>query len=334
LNAFDLSKSLTIWIPTYRRQEQLAALLHNLDQCALPRLAHVVVSDNDPGGSLWQAITCNGMTLPDGVTYRCNPANLSAGVNFLRAFETCETPWLMIVGDDDLFEANASPILDSLLSSLGATVLAVKFDSQLFGHQPSCQVENLQGYVGRLHPGQHAEAFNNLCFVSNWLFRVSPYRQHLASAYLGYSSKISHLFPLLQASASHGGNLMFSTLQPVRHGSTEGSSWPKAATWYEMAVTLSSFSGFVKAADRAALLRLLMHADWRRYIVKCLRVHQYYGDRSNGVNPWLIHSQLALISAGYRLALMLMFPILLLPANRLPRRLQEHLGDPGCIDRW
>lgn len=329
-----MTKPLTIWIPTYRRSQQLDALLTNLQQGGLTALAEVIVSDNDPDGPLAQAIRRNEQPLPPEIHYRCNPANLSAGVNFLRAFECCRTPWLMIVGDDDLFAPSAAADLQALIAGISPAVLAVKFDSSLFGHQPLCQAAGLQDYVDQLQPQQYPEAFNNLCLVSNWLFRCGPYRRHLASAYLGYSSKLSHLFPALLACARDGGLLLFSPQRPVLHGTTEGSSWPKAATWYEMAMTLSTFCGFVDRADRFALQRLLFHADWRRNLAKCLRVHQFYGDRSQGVKAWQIHGHLALLSGGYRLALLLALPLLLLPVGRLPRRLLQQLGDPGSIERW
>jgi hypothetical protein len=329
-----VNKPLTIWIPTYRRPGALATLLANLHQVGLTALADVVVSDNDPEGPLATAVASGGSPLPPEIHYRCNPANLSAGVNFLRAFEICHTPWLMIVGDDDLFAPVAVELLRAVLATLPPAVVAVKFDSGLYGAQQTCQAPGLQAYVDQLDPQCYADAFNNLCLVSNWLFRCEPYRRHLASAYLGYSSKLSHLFPALRACARDGGQLLFLPSQPIIHGTTAESSWPKAATWYEMAITLTSFSGFVDPPDRNALLRLLFHSDWRRTIAKCLRVHQFYSDGRHGVNAWQIHGYLALISGGYRLALLLALPLLLVPADRLPRRLSQQLGDPGSIERW
>jgi len=120
----------------------------------------------------------------------------------------------------------------------------------------------------------------------------------------------------------------------VIHGKTDDSSWPKAATWYEMVMTLTTFSGFVNRSDRQAFLRLLFHSDWRRNIAKCLRVHQFYGNGSQGIHAWQIHGQLALLSPGYCLAILLALPILLLPGGRLPGRLANQLGDPGCVERW
>lgn len=327
-------KPLTIWIPTYRRPRALAALLANLQQVGLIQLAEIVVSDNDPEGPLAAAFARGEAPLPHEVVYRCNLANLSAGVNFLRGFEACRTPWIMVVGDDDLFAPNAANELEGLLAQLSDGVIAVKFDSTLFGMQSCCNVSDLAEYVDQLDSRCYADAFNNLCLVSNWLFRCDCCLPHLASAYLGYSSKLSHLFPVLRACAYEGGQLFFSSSQPVMHGTTEASSWPKAATWYEMIITLTTFTGFIDPVNRKALLRLLLHSDWRRTIAKCLRVHQYYGQRDVGVNAWRVHAHLALCSFTYCWVLLLFLPILLFPPERLPRRILKQLGDPGTIERW
>lgn len=329
-----MTKLLTIWIPTYRRPRALAGLLSNLQQLGLADLAEVVVSDNDPEGALSAAFARGQAPLPANVLYRCNPANLSAGVNFLRAFEVCHTPWLMIVGDDDLFAPTAVEQLQQLLADLPSSVIAVKFDSGLYGAQKRCCVSGLAGYVAQLDPCSYPDAFNNLCLVSNWLFRCDRYRQHLASAYLGYSSKISHLFPALKACALEGGQLLFLPSQPVLHGTTEESSWPKAPTWVEMAITLSMFSGFVEPSDRQSLLRLLFHGDWRRNVVKCLRVHQFYSDGHQGFGAWKIHAHLTWAFPGYCLALVVSLPLLLLRPDLWPRRLRQKLGEPGSVDRW
>lgn len=324
---------LTIWIPTFRRPRQLAQLLSNIAETRISELAHIVISDNDPEGPLAFSVAAGEADLPGYVCYRCNSANLSAGVNFLRAFECCKTPWLMIVGDDDLFKFGAADQIQELIASLRDDIAAVKFDSSLFGFQPVCVSSGLSDYVDQLSPRNYPDAFNNLCLVSNWLFRTDSYRPYLANAYLGYSSKISHLFPVLQACVRDDAKLMFSDLQPVEHGISDA-SWPKAATWFEMVITLASFSGFIDAQNRSALLKLLLHSDWRRNIAKCLRVQHFYGDQRLGLNCWRMHMHLALISAGYLQALLLSWPLLLLPYRLWPRSLRNKLGDPGSIERW
>ncbi|KZR72356.1 Glycosyl transferase family 2 [Prochlorococcus marinus str. MIT 1313] len=329
----NLDKILTIWIPTFRRPQQLQQLLDNVIQTKIVDLAKIVISDNDPEGPLAKALMTGEANLPDNISYRCNSANLSAGVNFLRAFECCTTTWLMIVGDDDLFNFGAADRIQEMIASLGGDIAAVKFDSSLFGFQPACVSSGLCDYVDQLSPRDYPDAFNNLCLISNWLFRSESYRPYLASAYLGYSSKISHLFPALQACVQDDAKLMFSKLQPVEHGISDA-SWPKAATWFEMVITLASFSGFIDAQNRSALLKLLLHSDWQRNIAKCLRVQHFYGDQRLGLNCWRMHMHLALISISYLQALLLSLPLLLLPYRLWPRSLRNKLGDPGSIERW
>lgn len=332
-----MTKLLTIWIPTFQRPQQLARLITNISRCGLPAFAEIVISDNDPHSSEALALAQlppEATAIRDQLTYIRNPSNLTAGVNFLRAFEYSRTPWLMIVGDDDLFDARHVADLQALLPGLEPTIAAVKFDSSLFGSQrPDC-VPSLKGYVDGLQPAQFPEAFNNLCLISNWLFRPSPFLEHISSAFLGYSSKISHLFPVLRACCADGYRIQFSPLQPVVHGSTAESSWPKAATWTEMIITMSCFSGFIDRTNRRAILRLLLHSDWRRYVAKCLRVQHFYADAAMGISPWRIHGQLSLLSLSYFSAFLLSLPLLALPQRLLPGRIRRRIGDPGSVDRW
>lgn len=324
-----MAKPLTIWIPTYRRPAQVVSLLQAIATEGLGEIAEIVVSDNDQG----ELAACLMPFLESGVIYRRNVANLSAGVNFLRAFEVCSTPWLMIVGDDDCFTVGAAADLLAELETVPADVVAVKFDSGLFGAQPPVCVAGLDAYLCRLPSAHYADAFNNLLLISNWLFRVEPCRPFLSAAYLGYSSKLSHLFPLLQACVFDGGRMVFSTSRPVVHGCCDG-GWPKAATWYEMVITLSTFCGFIDRANRRALLRMVLHGDWPRLAAKCLRVGTFYPAFSEGVSPLAVHLHLSLSSRRYAAMLLILLPVLLMPRRWFPRALRQKLGEPGSIERW
>lgn len=327
-------KLLTIWIPTYQRPRPLLNLIKSINNSGLMRIADVVVSDNDPTEQ-HDIQSMIGTELRTGkITYIRNQSNLTAGVNFLRAFEVAKTPWLMIVGDDDLFTPDSVRILSTVTVSLKEDTAAVKFDSSLFGRQKEHKVFRLQAYVDQLRPDEYPDAFNNLCLISNWMFQTKPCLRHISSAFLGYSSKISHLFPILRACSQEGLSIQFLPSQPVIHGTCEEATWPKAATWSEMVMTMSSFSGFVDKLDRASLLRLILHPDLRRYFAKCFRVQYFYKDTVHGISPWHIHFQLCLLSSLYRMAFLLSFPFLLMPAHWLPKTYRKQLGDPGRVDRW
>ncbi len=328
-----MEKLLTIWIPTFRRLNKLFDLIENIENIGILEIADVVISDNDLEDSFYSELSHRRIKLSQGMSYRSNPANLSAGANFLRGFEICKTPWLMIVGDDDLFLPDASSNILNLLQTIPDDFVAVKYDSSLFGAQPNIFATSLDDYVNTLHSNDYPKAFNNLCLISNWLFRCNQYKQHFPSAYIGYSSKISHIFPALMACDLQQKKILFSSFMPISHG-TSDETWPKAATWYEMVMTLSSFSGFVDKSNRKSLIKLLIHSDLGRNLAKCLRVHQFYGDRKFGINPWNIHLNLALISKGYCLALLISLPILFLPSGFLPYFIKKRLGNPGSFERW
>lgn len=327
--------SLAVWIPTFRRGAQLRELLGNLQAQAVPTRHRVFVSDNDPQPEDEDDGPGLEPELLAGIHYRRNPANLTAGVNFLRAFEICTSEWVMILGDDDRLASGGLAVIEALLRDLPGDVCAVKFDSSLYGHQRELSCASLEDYVAGLPGGQRADAFNNLCLVSNWLFRREPTLRHLAAAYLGYASKISHLLPCLRACRREGMRIRFSRHQPVIHGSAD-EGWPKAASWYEMVLSLATFSGFLEAGDRRALRRLTLHGDWRRYAVKALRIQQFFSSRQavDGIAPWRIHWILAGLSPTYLLVVLALGPLLLLPCARWPRPLRRRLGHPGSFERW
>lgn len=321
--------SLAIWIPTFRRSEQLAFLIRNLRALSIPSRYPVFISDNDPDSTA----QTDDPALLENIHYRKNPANLTAGVNFLRAFEVCQSEWVMILGDDDRLTTDAVTILERTLREAEPHVCAVKFDSSLFGSQPDVTCGGLDDYLRFVRRHQRADAFNNLCLVSNWVFRREPFLRHLSSAYLGYATKISHLLPALRACREESRAIRFSSLQPVIHGSAD-EGWPKAASWYEMVVSLTTFSGFLDGADRSSLRDLILHGDWRRYAVKALRIQQFFCSGKSGIRPWRIHSILVGLSPTYLIILILLAPLLVLPLPLWPGRLRRSLGHPGSFDRW
>ena len=327
-------KPLTIWIPTFQRHSQLLRLLDSIIETDIMSLADIVISDNDPESDLNRDLPRQSLDSCFQIKYIRNSANLSAGANFLRAFESCRTSWLMIVGDDDTFDCSAALEIAESLRCCDQDVVGIKFDSSLYGKQKLYQAASLSDWVDQLRSADYADAFNNLCLVSNWIFRASPCRRYLSSGYLGYSSKVSHLFPAINAASASRSRLFFSPLKPVIHGCDNSSSWPKGPTWYEMVITLQTFTGFILESDRRALLRLLHHGRILRNAAKCLRIHQYYSTRGEGVRPWIIHAHLILGSWQYLIALISVFPFLFLPFALMPRALRRRLGDPGRPDRW
>jgi hypothetical protein len=239
----------------------------------------------------------------------------------------------MILGDDDRLQSNAIDILEETLKGLDPSICAVKFDSSLFGNQQDLTCRGLDEYLQSIPKRQRADAFNNLCLISNWIFRRVPYLRHLSTAYLGYPTKIPHLLPALRACHKEFLKIHFSSLQPVIHGSGD-EGWPKAASWYEMVVSLSTFSGFLDTTNRRALLKMVLHGDWRRYPTKVLRVQQFFSPQLSEIRAWRIHSVLAMLSPIYLLVLILLSPMLLIPSSLWPDLITRRLGPTGSFERW
>ena len=101
--------SLTLWIPTYNRPIELERLLRKIQQLSLWKYIDIVVSDN-------ASENCNVFDLDkelvNGIRIERRCFNLSAGANFLRAFEACNTDWIHIMGDDDLLSNTYLSIIE------------------------------------------------------------------------------------------------------------------------------------------------------------------------------------------------------------------------------
>lgn len=111
INNINMNPILTIAIPTYNRPEKIYEQVMGL----VPQITEevcLIVQDNhsdQPVESLFD----------DEVKKKCrflrNKNNIGADANIAKCFELCETPWLLVLGDDDPMEDFAvSTILDDI----------------------------------------------------------------------------------------------------------------------------------------------------------------------------------------------------------------------------
>ena len=57
------------------------------------------------------------------------------------------------------------------------SIIAIKFDSNLYGSQPECLSPGLDKYVNLIDTPCYPKALNNLCLISNWIFRREFYQK-------------------------------------------------------------------------------------------------------------------------------------------------------------
>jgi len=109
-----LPPKLTIYVPTYKRPVELAALLGSLagqaDGCV-----EVIVSDDDPAGSGYAVTVSSLSDSPARVVYERRRTNVGGDVNLLRGYDQGGAPWVWMIGDDDQVLPGA---LDAILAEI------------------------------------------------------------------------------------------------------------------------------------------------------------------------------------------------------------------------
>jgi hypothetical protein len=215
---------LTIAIPTYNRREELlrtvAALIPGLD-----RRVRVVIIDNHSDYVVKEAV-CGAFAaeITAGFSFYRNRANLGSGPNVLRCFETAETEWVWILGDDDF------PLPDAIATVLEAIVgypeaLSINFTSNILessGYARSaCTVaETLSDLAAGLG------CFSNLLFVSTNVYRLAPMTGQLRIGYLQLQSWGPHVSMMLSALQDQSGPVVLHPGRLVNWKPPEpGKSW-------------------------------------------------------------------------------------------------------------
>lgn len=213
---------LTIGIPTYNRADTVQANLGGIVD-RLPGWVEILVCDNasDP------PVVIDAVTLAAartrGVRIRIvrHPTNLGAPANILRLFELVDTPWLLLAGDDDpVLPERLDDILD--VTRRHAECSIVKFSSPYGGYDAEKLVRDFDGLM------RDGGNFNQLLFMSTFLFRVAPCRRHLRFAYMMAISAASQVAILLMAAAA-GERILLSPLTITRARGGEP-AWSPADT--------------------------------------------------------------------------------------------------------
>lgn len=290
----------------------------------------MVVSDN--ASDNWDVAQLED-DLIQGIRVEKRNCNLSAGANFLRAFERTCTEWVHVMGDDDILSANYLSIIQGHISNCPEDISAIKFDTGLYGRLKTASHNNLLTATSDIRGDSLSDWFNNLLLISGWLFRREQTCRHLRSAYLGYGTKLSHILPTLSCCEKEGRLILFSSDMPIVHGPNLD-NWPKAPTWTEMCLNTQLSQGYVSETNREALYRCLFMGSIVRLVVKVLRIRAYYQRPSTSVHWLRILVVLSGISTRFLIVTIATLPLLLVPPRIWPSRLCRILGSEGSFDRW
>jgi glycosyltransferase involved in cell wall biosynthesis len=203
-------RRLTIAIPTYDRE---ASLLRSLP-VVLTQVAEfrheveVVLIDNASPKPVSEMVAPL-LAEHDAVCVRVvrNRANVGLVGNILRCFETVETPYMWLLGDDDLIAPGAlKTVLDGIDGDPEAAFHNYTYEAFDRAH-PFCTV-GLDEFV------EKADSFATLLFMSIGVYRLDAFLPFLRFGYLYGYCWGPHL-ALVLASLGESGKVRFATEQLI-----------------------------------------------------------------------------------------------------------------------
>jgi hypothetical protein len=179
---------LTVAIPTYSRNELLARNFALLAPQLTPAV-RVLIIDNASPAPVSETLGA----LPDGVRLVRNSVNVGGNDNILRCVELCETPWIMLMGDDDApLPDMVGRIMRDIDANPGATVLHYA-TKNIHVREQEWSTRSREEFLARL------DSFPNLFFMASSVIQVAYVRHALGWAQQFTYSCAPHLALLLTA---------------------------------------------------------------------------------------------------------------------------------------
>lgn len=183
---------LTIAIPTFNRPDRIRNTVSRL----LPQLnsqVKVLVLDNcspvNVKEYLQQQIGSDVLNKVEVIRHR---VNIGGDANFQRCFELCDTPYIWMLGDDDMVREDAvALILEELNNFKNQDLIGINFNSNC------CKVER-KGAVtirGTRELAEKLDFFGNWLFISTSVYKTEEYLKHIRYQAWGAYSMASQLVP-------------------------------------------------------------------------------------------------------------------------------------------
>lgn len=209
---------LTIAIPTFDRneilQKHVAALVPQLNSDV-----RLVIFDNASAQPVEATLkgVLNDYASADVRIVR-HRSNIGSSANVMRCIETCETPWLWVLGDDD------RPLPDAVAKALQA--IETHSDCLLISCNGMYEAVTKEQFTdGLANFVDDIPNFPNLTLISNNLLRADRVSRHLRYGYFYAYSLYPYLTCVLMTLANDGGRCCFSPLRLIEWGSR--SEWSK-----------------------------------------------------------------------------------------------------------
>lgn len=190
---------LTIAIPTYNRNEKLKRSIEVL----VPQLnskVKILILDNESTTPVAETLAeiLNKLNAESAVTIVRNKANVGMAANIIRCFETCDTEWMWLLGDDDVPNLVAvAGVLEDIEKHKDCSFLNYK--------SPLCPTRKADFYTtGQEQLLDQLDGFGNLLFISVGVYNLKSLSGDLRITYQLAYSIAPHLVYLLSGLKATG----------------------------------------------------------------------------------------------------------------------------------
>lgn len=203
---------LSIIIPTFNRYDRLIKILDYLNKSpGIEEVNRIVVLDNATPGKNFLDIPVD-IRNRKNLEYIKNQNNLGLSGNLIKCFESCQTKWMWILGDDDV------PNLKTLKNLKDYNYDYINFSSHIFQRQRNLKGKGLSSFVSNL------DNYSNCLFISASIYKVSKFRKHLQYGINNAKSLAPHI-PILLRGMKDGSTYAFLSEKLIDEDKNSIPSW-------------------------------------------------------------------------------------------------------------
>lgn len=193
-NKNDISKVLTIVIPTYNRKERLLEQLESIYHYANINDYYLVLVDNCSNYDVMSAVSENfPVEFVENIQYVRNQFNTHIGFNLANCFLYPKTPWMLQASDDDEYsEGFMGTILQYINTYPDACCIQFVLGKDVkFG---DLRIETLKQYNDGLWKKYPS---GDCLYVGNKLYNIKRLHEYMCEAFIYSYSAASFLMPTL-----------------------------------------------------------------------------------------------------------------------------------------
>ncbi|ALI99758.1 glycosyltransferase family 2 protein [Rufibacter tibetensis] len=212
--------AVTIAIPTYNRNIKLKRTVELL----LPQLnPQIKLKIFDNCSDIPVSETLKDI-LDSGIEIERNKINIGMSGNFIKCFESCDTEWLWMLGDDDPPCANAIQIIEDVINSnANCSFINFKTITMAKDRNQSFFVNDCDELIDRI------DSFGNLLYISVGLYNLKKLSSGYKTMYQ-YSYTLAPHMALLLSALSNSSNhkVLFSDkviINSMAHDTNHDESW-------------------------------------------------------------------------------------------------------------